>query len=163
MGEFLISLKNDTTNVIQLQTEGGIISFYLYKILPNSVLYAIAIDMDKRLKCFSIQSNKMRISFSDISRFTSYLKETALVKDHIVQAEIFVPQELDFQFTVLDGEILSLSKCSYCSISFMINLSSCSEGFSNTYLGIESVVLINKIKEFYNDFKELTNIMRQLM
>jgi len=148
-------IPDSVTNVVRLQTEGGVISFYLREIFHDSVLCTIVIDIDKRLttQCL-ITSDKIRISFLDIFRLVSYLQENVLLRSKIVVAETFVTQDISFQLTVLEGEALP-SNYGYCSINFMINLGSPSEQSSNSYVGLESVVLVKEIEYFCNSLKKL--------
>ena len=151
---------NDVITVIQLKMEGGMIRFYVHDVFLDSISCTIYIDIDKGLRDISVQSNKMYIYFSDIDRLSSYLKEMVLDKKEILEADTFVTQNLDFQFTILDGEILpsNNSHNSYCSINFMINLGATCEEFSNSYVGLESTVLISEIQNFYDNFSNIIHL-----
>ena len=134
-----------------LQTSGYRVLFEL-KDLETTTAYVdmvVEFQLDPCLGGSLVKSEPTFVAMSDLQRLLAYFDQhiAYLQQDPDSESDIFVPLELGFQVQALSGEVRSQCDGEF-SIRFMVNVGKSKDEDCRVYVGGESVVTLEQIKNF---------------
>jgi len=135
-----------------LETDGYQVVFELksMKEADEDVVDAIIeFRLDSRLGNLSIKSVPNFIYKKDLEDLIKYFENhiDSLQKDQFSTSEVFITYGLGFQIQAFAGEAISPEDGEF-TISFVVNLGQADEDSSRTWIGGESVITFEKIRNF---------------